>query len=81
MMPTPTTTKSTARGLSGLTGKGRAAVALIAIRDHWDSLSPSQRHEVAGLVERLGVALRREHSLAVRTPSPARTPLVGRIAS
>jgi len=60
MMPTPTITHRTPRRLSGLTPKGQATVALIAICDHWDRLSPAQRREVAGLVERLSVAMRRE---------------------
>jgi len=59
-MLSPTIAYRTTRRLSGLTGKGHAAVLLIAVRDQWDSLSPAQRHEVAGLVERLAVALRRE---------------------
>jgi len=64
-----------------LTPKGRAAVALIAVRDGWADLSPSQQAECGDLVERLSVALRREHSVADRAPSPVRVPLVGRIAS
>ena len=80
-MRTPTTPHPTTRRLSGLTPKGRATVALIAVRDRWEQLSPSQQAEVADLVERLGVALRREHSLANRAPSPARVSLIGRIAS
>jgi len=59
-MLSPTIAHRTTRRLSGLTGKGDVAVALIAVRDTWELLSPSQRHEVAGLVERLAVALRRE---------------------
>jgi len=59
-MLSPTLAHRTTRRISGLTGKGHATVLLIAIRDQWELLSPSQRHEVAGLVERLAVALRRE---------------------
>jgi len=63
MMFSPTTSKSTAtRRLSGLTPKGDAAVALIAVRDTWDLLSPSQQADVADLVERLAGALRREQA-------------------
>jgi len=81
MQTAPTTTKSTARGLSGLTLKGTATVALVAVRDRWEQLSSSQQHECADLVERLSAALRREHSVADRAPSPARVSLIGRIAS
>jgi len=73
MQTTPTTTQSITRRLSGLTGKGHAAVLLIAVRDHWDSLSPSQRQEVAEILERLAVAMRRQHSVGV--------PLLGRIVA
>jgi len=60
-MLSPTALKGTTRrGLSGLTPKGRAAVALIAVRDTWEQLSPAQRQEVAELLERLSAALRPE---------------------
>jgi len=62
----------TARRLSGLTGKGHATVLLIAIRDQWELLSPSQQAECSALLERLSVALRREHSVADRAPSAGR---------
>ena len=80
-MPTPTINKPTRIRLSGLTPKGHATVALIAIRDGWEQLTPSQRHEATELLERLNVALRREHSVADRAPSSARVPLVGRIVA
>ena len=60
MMPTPTIEQFTRRALSGLTTKGRATVALIAVRDQWEQLSPAQRHEVAALLERLSAAMRLE---------------------
>ena len=82
MQTNPTIAQSISRrGLSGLTVKGRATVALLAVRDHWELLTPSQQSEVADLVERLNVALRREHSVADRAPSSVRVPLIGRIAS
>ena len=81
-MPTPTTPHpTTRRRLSGLTPKGRATVALLAVRDRWDSLSPSQQAECAELLGRLSVALRGEPSVADRAPSPVRVPLVGRIVA
>jgi len=64
-----------------LTPKGRATVALIAVRDRWGNLSPSQQAECAELLERLSVAMRREHSLANRAPSPVLVPLVGRLSA
>ena len=79
MMPTPTVIQSTTRPRSGLTAKGQAAALLVRVRDGWDTFSPSQRAEVADLVDRLSQALRREHS--VRDRQPARVSLVGRIAS
>ena len=81
MMPTPTITNRTPRRLSGLTGKGRATVALLAIRDHWELLTPAQRRAVDELLGRLSVAMRREHSLANRAPSPVLVPLVGRLSA
>jgi len=61
MQTTPTALKDTPRrGLSGLTGKGRATVALLAIRDHWELLTPAQRRAVDELLGRLSVAMRRE---------------------
>jgi len=60
MQTTPTITNRTTRRLSGLTGKGHAAVLLIRVRDGWAALSPGQRQEVAELLERLRVAMRRE---------------------
>ena len=62
-----------------LTPKGRAAVLLIAVRDRWDTLTPSQQQECADILERLSVALRREHSVLTRQPSPL--PLVGRVVA
>jgi len=64
-----------------LTSKGHAAVALIRVRDGWADLSPSQQAECAELLERLSMAMRREHCVATHAPSSARVPLVGRIAS
>jgi len=63
-----------------LTEKGRAYLLLAKVRDEWHTFSPSQRAEVADLVERLSQALRREHSVATRQPRAA-VPLVGRVAS
>ena len=81
MMPTPTVIQSTTRPRSGLTAKGQAAALLIRVRDGWEQLSPSQQHECSAILERLAVALRREHSLATRAPSPARVPLLGRVVA
>jgi len=81
-MHTPTIAhRTTRRRLSGLTPKGTATVSLIAVRDTWDTLTPSQRHEATELLERLAVALRREHSVANRAPSPVLVPLVGRLSA
>jgi len=66
-MHTPTISKpTTRRHLSGLTGKGTAAALLIRVRDGWEQLSPSQQHECSAILERLAVALRREHSVRAR---------------
>jgi len=64
-----------------LTGKGQAAALLVRVRESWDALSPSQQAECGAILERLAVALRREHSLATRAPSPARVPLLGRVVA
>jgi hypothetical protein len=81
-MNSPTDQKSTTRPVVGLTGKGRATVVLIRVRESWDSLTPDQRAEVAELVARLSAALRNEKALS---PSHAgvtvRVPLVGRISA
>jgi hypothetical protein len=77
--PSPTTDDHTTRPALGLTGKGRAAVVLIRVRESWDSLTPDQRAEVAELVARLSVAMRREIVAAPQQSRPL--PLVGRIAS
>ena len=79
-MPTPTATNRTLRRLSGLTTKGRAAVALIALRDQWELLSPSQRRECAELLGRLSVAMRPAKT-ASPAPAGGNVPLIGRIAS
>jgi len=89
MMPTPTVIQSTTRPRSGLTAKGQAAALLIRVRDGWEQLSPSQQHECSAILERLAVALRREHSVCQRAtavaPAPAgvngRVPLVGRLTA
>jgi len=55
-------------------------VLLIAVRDRWDTLSPSQQAEAAELLGRLSAALRREtcpHSGQVSPPLP----LVGRLSA
>jgi hypothetical protein len=65
----------------GLTPKGRAYAALLAVRDRWDSLSDDQRAEVADLVAQLAAALRRERASNFDTPRPVRVPLVGRICA
>jgi len=78
-MLSPTIAHRTTRRLSGLTPKGHATVALIAIRDGWEQLTPSQRQEATELLERLAVALRREHSVVDRAPSAVRVPLLARV--
>jgi hypothetical protein len=78
-MPTPTITKHSTRPAVGLTTKGGAIVALIRIRDQWDSLTPAQQQECADLVARLSVALRRETVAQEAVSRPL--PLVGRISA
>jgi len=68
------------RRLSGLTPKGRATVALIAVRDRWELLSPSQQAECAELLGRLSVALRRETCPEYGQVSRP-LPLVGRLSA
>ena len=59
-----------------VTDKGCVYLALAAVRDRWDTLTPDQRAEAAELVDRLSKALRRED------PKPRRPlPLVGRISA
>jgi hypothetical protein len=73
-MPTPTITKHSTRPAVGLTGKGRAYLALAQVRDRWHEFSDDQKQEVADLVARLSVALRARPTLIrgfVRNPSPA----------
>jgi hypothetical protein len=62
-----------------LTTKGKATVLLIRVRESWDSLTPDQRAEVAELIVRLSVAMRREKFPNFGNSRPL--PLVGRIAS
>jgi len=69
------------RRLGGLTAKGTATVALIAVRDTWEQLTPSQQAECEHILERLAVAMRRQHPVADRTPSAVRVPLVGRLSA
>jgi len=64
-----------------LTGKGLAHVLLAQVETRWETFTPSQQAECEHLLERLAVALRREHSVASRAPSPARVPLVGRLSA
>jgi len=79
----------TTRRMGGLTPKGRAAALLARIRDGWDDYTPSQRAEVADILEQLAAALKREHSVCQRatavSPVPAggdvRVPLVGRLTA
>jgi hypothetical protein len=72
MMTTPTIAKpSTTRPLA-LTAKGQAAALLIRVQQRWDSLPPSQQAECGEILEQLAAALNREHSVAVRVPSPVR---------
>jgi hypothetical protein len=79
-MPTPTTTdRTTTRPVVGLTGKGRATVVLIRARDNWETFTPDQRAEVADLVARLSVAMRREIVSAPKQSRPL--PLVGRLSA
>jgi len=60
-MLSPTTPHpTTRRRVGGLTDKGRAVVLLVAIRAGWEQLSPSQRQEVAELLERLSSIIRPE---------------------
>jgi hypothetical protein len=68
----------TARPAVGLTTKGRATVVLIRVRESWDSLTPDRRAEVAELVARLSVAMRREQVVTRVTNRPL--PLVGRLS-
>ena len=79
MMPTPTTPHRTTRRLSALTGRGLAVVLLARVRDGWLDYTPSQRAEVTDILEQLAIALKREHSVASRQPSPL--PLLGRIVA
>jgi hypothetical protein len=79
-MRSSTASEHTTRPVSGLTGKGRAVALLVKVRDRWDSLTPDQKQEVADLVARLSVAMRRDlvsHSNEVRRPQP----LVGRLSA
>jgi hypothetical protein len=62
----------------GITPKGRAYIALAAVRDRWDSLTPDQKQECAELVARLSLALRAERLEANRSRP---LPLVGRISA
>ncbi len=63
-----------------LTAKGKAHVLLTKVRDNWETFTPEQRAEVAGLVARLSVAMRQESSKGL-SPRHARVPLVGRISA
>ena len=88
-MNTPTTSNRTTRPRACLTVRGRAAALLARIRDGWDDYTPSQRAEVADILEQLAAALKREHSVCQRatavSPVPAggdvRVPLVGRLTA
>jgi hypothetical protein len=79
----------TTRRMGGLTGGGPSAALLARIRDGWDDYTPSQRAEVAAILEQLAAALKREHSVCQRAtavaPAPAggngRVPLVGRLTA
>ena len=66
------------RPCPGLTAKGRATVALIAVRDRWATLTPSQRQEVGELVDQLASVLRRR---VATPPNAVRMPLLGRIVA
>jgi hypothetical protein len=66
-----------ARAPLGLTGKGRAYAILLQVRDNWEQFTPDQRAEVADLVARLSLALRREEGSQEIRPLP----LVGRISA
>jgi hypothetical protein len=79
-MNSPTDQKSTTRPVVGLTGKGRATVVLIRVRESWDSLTPEQRAEVTELVAQLATALRREE-MSRRRDNPRPMPLVGRLSA
>jgi len=80
-MHTPAATnRTTRRGLSGLTPKGRATVALVAVRDQWELLSPSQQAECSALLGRLRVAMRPANT-ASPVPASGNVPLVGRICA
>ena len=82
-MPTPTVTdRTTTRPAVGLTGKGRAYLALAAVRDRWDSLSDDQQAECADLVARLSVAMRNEKATSPgHAGVTTRVPLVGRLSA
>ena len=77
-MPTPTINQSIRPAL-GLTGRGRAVVILRQVQARWLELTPSQQAECSALLERLSAALRREHNVLTRQPSPL--PLIGRISA
>ncbi len=62
-----------------LTTKARAVVALRQVEQRWETFSPSQQAECTDLVERLRVAMAREHSVASR--QPIRVPLLARITA
>jgi hypothetical protein len=79
-MATPTDQKSTTRPAVGLTGKGRAAVVLIRVRESWDSLSDDQQQECADLVARLAIALKAERN-GVNHPNPRSLPLAARLSA
>ena len=84
-MPTPTITdRTTTRPAVGLTTKGRATVLLIRVRGNWEQFTPDQRAEVADLVVRLSVAMRREQgnrSISTVFAPRVRVPLVGRLSA
>jgi hypothetical protein len=79
-MPTPTVTKHSTRLTPGLTGKGRAYLALAQVRDRWHEFSDDQKAEVAELVARLSVAMRRENLFPQENGSRP-LPLAARISA
>ena len=64
-----------------LTGKGLAHVLLAQVETRWETFTPSQQAECEHILDRLAVALKRQHSVTDRTPSAVRVPLVGRLSA
>jgi hypothetical protein len=61
-----------------LTGKGRAYVLLMQVRDRWAELSPQQQAECSAILDRLQAAMRREDACQL---ARVRVPLVARLSA